>query len=150
MISLDFTMVLVFLAFLVFVQLLKRQFFDKIAALLQERESTIQQAQTEADSAIARYNEIETTYRATLQEAHLQAKLTVTNAQLTGKKSLESALLSTRQTLESELVTHVVSLQAKKQTLLTQLLEEKQVFLPLIEAQLLPSPTLSKQGASIA
>jgi len=149
MISIDFTLLLVFLAFLVFVQLFKRAFFDKIAALQAERLLAVQQAQEEADSAVARYLELETTYEATLQEAHMQAKLTVGQAKQEAKKQFESTISSTRQSLEAELSTHVSALQANKRVLLEDLLVEKQQFLPLLEQQLVPSPSYSQQqGAS--
>ncbi|MCS6267669.1 MAG: hypothetical protein H2174_08905 [Vampirovibrio sp.] len=149
MISIDFTLLLVFLAFLVFVQLFKRAFFDKIAALQAERLLAVQQAQEGADSAVARCLELETTYEATLQEAHRQAKLTVGQAKQKAKKQFESTISSTRQSLESELLIHVSALQANKRVLLEDLLVEKEQFLPLLEQQLVPSSSYSQQqGAS--
>ena len=148
MISLDFTLVLVFIAFLVFVQLFKRAFFDKIADLEAQRLLAVKQAQAEADSAVARFFELEIAYEATLQEAHMQAKSIVSTAKKETKKQLESTILNTRQSLENELSTHISALQANKQSLLEELLGEKQRFLPLLEQQLVPSSTYSQQGAS--
>jgi F0F1-type ATP synthase membrane subunit b/b' len=139
MISLDFTSVLVFLAFLVFVQLFKRAFFDKVASSLAERKSALQQAQEEADSAVARFLELEITYEATMQEAHMQAKALVSNAQQESKKQLESRLLAARESLETEFSRYVDVLHQEKHALLQQVLQDKQSLLPLLEQQLVPS-----------
>jgi F0F1-type ATP synthase membrane subunit b/b' len=143
MISLDFTSVLVFFAFLVFVQLFKRTFFDKVAAMLAERKTALQQAQEEADSAVARYLELEITHEATMQEAHMQAKAIVSNAQQLSKKQLESGLLSARESLEAEFSRYVDGLHQEKHALLQEVLKEKQVLLPLLEQRLVPQSVAS-------
>lgn len=139
MISLDFTSILVFLAFLVFVQLFKHAFFDKVAAMLAERKTALQQAQEEADSAVARFLELEITHEATMQEAHMQAKSIVSAAQQLSKKQLESGLLSARESLEVEFSRYVEGLHQEKHALLQEVLKEKQTLLPLLEQQLVPS-----------
>jgi F0F1-type ATP synthase membrane subunit b/b' len=149
MISIDFTLFLVFFAFLIFVQLFKAAFFDKISALRAQRLLAIKQAEEEADSAIVRYLELEATYETTLQEANAQAKLIVAQSQQAAKKQHELTILTTRQALEADLSAHIASLQADKEALLAALLLEKPQFLPLLEEKLLPATAYLRQGASI-
>jgi F-type H+-transporting ATPase subunit b len=103
MISFDFTFVLVFISFLVFMFLMKSLFFDPIARIKDQRENKLFDDQAQVDEASRALRFMTGDYEAQLKEARKKAQEQIAQMSQDAKQQAAKLLAETREQARQEL-----------------------------------------------
>jgi F0F1-type ATP synthase membrane subunit b/b' len=131
MISLNLTALLIALSFVLFMALMKRLFFDKVASTLQERENLLQRNRTAADIALAETHAAQLTITSELEALNRQLYQQLADKRHQLKVATEAATQAQKQQYLEQLKADDVAFEAEWQAVEA---EAPQLLLPLSQS----------------
>lgn len=148
MIALNFTAVVVFLSFWLFVLLLKKLFFDPLQATLRQRETVMTQDKRQADEALAEYFTLAAKVEAERESMRQQALARIQSARQQIRQQAEDQLQQYRHQTLAQLVQQQQQLDTSRQTVQGELQEQTEQMTRLLLEQLLPTAAVSSASGS--
>lgn len=132
MLSFNFTAIIVFLSFLVFMFLMKAIFFDPLARIRQEREAKLEADRQAAKAALLQQDKLQLDYEESLKQARRQAQEVVNSLRQQAKKSAADTLANAREEARNELDKRLQDLAQWREETYQQLGNERRQLVEII------------------
>jgi len=132
MLTFNFTFVIVFLSFLVFMTLMKAVFFDPIAKIRKEREAKLDADKQAAKTAALQLEKLQTEYDESIKQARRQAQDVVNQLRVEAKKSAADTMATAREEARTHLDAKLGELSQWREETYQQLGSERQQLVQII------------------
>ena len=149
MLSINLTLPVMMVLFLVFAWLMNLVFFRPVTRILQERQDYIRKQTDEAHAAVQKVNDLQADYDARLKAAHTQAQEAIATAVKEAETKRQALLESIKVEVDKQVEDARKSVQAERAAAVASLQAEVGQFTELIKRKVTGgSPAYSSAGGS--